>query len=60
MSFMVVEGRKINLNTCPDCKGSGQTEATATVMTRHKQSPQMRTKHLGSGCPKCRGTGVLA
>ena len=60
MSFIVVGGRKINLNTCPDCKGSGHTEATAPVVEKHKKAPRHRTVSIGSGCLRCRGKGVTA
>lgn len=43
-------------NLCPDCKGSGQTEDTATEMVIINGN--FLTKHLGSGCRKCGGIGV--
>lgn len=60
MKFMHVQGKKINLNTCPDCKGSGHTEATRPIMQEHADAPKLRTVALGSGCPRCKGLGVLA
>lgn len=57
--FLMVAGRKINLDTCGDCKGSGHTAATAPEMVREKKG-KLRTVAQGSGCPKCRGRGVTA
>lgn len=60
MNTMVVKGRLVNLDTCPDCKGSGHTEETKPELSLHKTKPRVRTVRLGSGCPRCRGTGVIA
>lgn len=39
---------------CPVCRGWGQTKDTAPVMTT---GGKPKTLSLGSGCPKCYGTG---
>lgn len=43
--------------TCTKCDGRGQTKQTRTVMEKTRRG-KLRTKLLGSGCPKCLGTGV--
>ena len=42
---------------CNVCNGLGQTKQTSTVVV--VQDGKSKTTHLGSGCPKCLGLGVL-
>ena len=45
---------KVAVNVCQECRGWGTTSETAAVRVNKV------TKKLGSGCPKCRGTGRRA
>jgi DnaJ-class molecular chaperone len=44
---------KTNPRECPACYGWGTTKETAAVRVNKV------TKALGSGCPKCKGTGSV-
>lgn len=44
---------RVNPHTCPVCNGRGYTRKTAAVVKDKK------TVALGSGCPRCLGTGVI-
>lgn len=46
---------------CPACNGWGYTPATCTEYQLDKIDGRdsMRTTKLGSGCPRCLGTGQL-
>lgn len=48
---------------CPDCNGLGYTDATAADMRvrkhPHFELVEVKTFKLGSGCPRCLGTGQL-
>lgn len=42
---------KVNPHVCGACEGWGTTRETAAVLVNKV------TKSLGSGCPRCKGTG---
>ncbi len=50
------EERTRDPHECPDCHGFGQTSATRTQMVEGRDG-RWRTRALGSGCPRCLGTG---
>lgn len=41
--------------TCTKCNGFGQIRATETIVER--RGKKFCTTQLGSGCPRCHGTG---
>ncbi len=55
------------LTECPECHGVGYTPATAAEMHAHCEDPDLEqftvyrdnVPQLGSGCPRCLGTGQL-
>lgn len=44
---------------CPACEGIGYTRATETEWEVDAEGANFRTTKIGSGCPRCGGTGRL-
>lgn len=45
---------------CPNCEGWGYTRATAADLRPSRETGKLVTVYQGSGCPTCRGTGLLS
>lgn len=43
---------------CTTCKGMGQTKECRTIVLQ-VEPKVWKTKHLGSGCLTCLGTGII-
>lgn len=54
---------KAKKSECPVCQGIGYTRATCTEIGQAIDADgrtRLFTRFIGSGCPKCMGTGQLA
>lgn len=58
---MSQQHKPVPANLCLECNGRGQTKETATETKRVGRGAEAKTvtTALGSGCPKCKGRGIL-